>query len=160
MWVDRRQLRRRECRRGSTPWRRTARRPSTRNGVAVVRAPAEWRERSAGPRPDLRDVRGVPRAVGGASVGPLSVLFESAAGTLWLGERSLSLGGANVALVGVDVPGDARLAGAARVAPALGSTGARCQPPLTEAERAALRRALLAAIRSDSAARAFLGRDR
>lgn len=102
-------------------------------------------------RPD-----GTPPLLQGGTAGGLWVQYEARAGTLWLGDRPVVLGAANVALVEIDQAGAARVVGTARVDPRVPLTSPGCVRPRSRARTLAVERALLATVRRADAARAFL----
>ena len=125
----------------------------------IVRAPRAWRRRLP-PRsqPTQWAVSGVPRAIGGATAGPLWIGHERATGTLWLDTLALPLGRDNVVLLDVGADGAPRIAGRTRVEPRLPLPAGTCATPRTHDEGEALDQALWAVVNRAPMVREFVDR--
>ena len=129
------------------------------DAAVLVRAPRTWRRR---PPPDSqpphwRTAR-APRAINGATAGPLWIGHERAAGTVWLDSLPIPLGSDNVLLLEVGADDAPRVVGRARVEWHLPLPAASCGPPRTREEAEAFEQALWAAARRAPLVREFLER--
>jgi hypothetical protein len=125
----------------------------------VVHARREWRRR---PPPDSQPQNwradGVPRAINGATAGPIWIGHERATGTIWLDSVPIPLHTNNVLLLEVGADDVPRLVGRARVDSRLTVPGGSCRPPRTREEAEAFQQALWTLVRGVPQVNEFLDR--
>jgi hypothetical protein len=124
----------------------------------IVRAPRAWRDQRPHAQPPQWSVNGVPRAIGGATTGPLWIGYERATRTLWLDTLAMPLGENNVVLLDVGADGVPRVIDRTRVDPRLPLPAGTCVTPRTHEENEAFDQALWAVVRRAPMARAFVDR--
>lgn len=124
------------------------------DAAVVVRASQAWLRR---PPPESRPAA-MPRAVNGASAGPLRIGHEPATGTVWLDSVPVPLHNDNALLLEVGDDDAPRIVGRARVEPRLHLTAGSCDQPRTREEAEIFEQTLWAAVRRASLVRAFLDR--
>lgn len=132
---------------------------STVNGVAVIHASAQFRSLPA-PHSEPRQWRthGMPRIIGGATVGPLWIGFEQSTNSAWLDSIAVPLDTNNVLFVEIDEQRRSRVVGQARIETRLPVTPNGCDAISHEQRHFLFAEALSGRLRAMPQVRAFLSR--
>ena len=129
------------------------------DAAVAVHAPLSWRQR---PPPDSqprqwRPPGAPPRAINGATAGPLWIGHEGPTGMVWLDSLPVPLHDDNVLLLEVGASDEPRVVGRAHIESSLPVT-AGCGRPRTQQEAEAFQQSVWTAVRRASVVRNFLDR--